>query len=42
MLPDEVGRQRPDVLFKMLDKLNEEEEPDYESMPEHMKMFYGY
>ncbi|MBQ8301327.1 MAG: hypothetical protein IJX57_05125 [Clostridia bacterium] len=38
LLPDEVGRQNPWVLFTMLDGLGEEE-TDYSN--EHLKMFYG-
>lgn len=38
ILPDEVGRQNPWVLFKMLDGLNEDTE-DYDN--EHLRMFYG-
>lgn len=37
-LPDEVGRQNPCVLFKMLDGLNGER-VEYDN--EHLKMFYG-
>ena len=37
ILPDEVGRQNPWVLFKMLDGLNEDTE-DYDN--EHLRMFY--
>lgn len=38
-LPDEVGRQSPYVLFKMLDTLDGEER-DF-SGNEHLRMFYG-
>ena len=42
MPPDEVARQSPRLLFCMLEGLKEDEEPDYESMSNEMKMFYGY
>ena len=38
ILPDEVGRQNPWVMFKMLDGLNEDTE-NYDN--EHLRMFYG-
>ena len=38
ILPDEVGRQNPWVLVKMLDGLNEDT-VDYDN--EHLRMFYG-
>lgn len=38
LLPDEVGRQNPIVLFRMLDGLNEDEG---EYTDEHLRMFYG-
>lgn len=42
MPPDVVSRQRPKLLLSMLAGLAEDDEPDYENMPEHLKMFYGY
>lgn len=38
ILPDEIGRQNPWVLFRMLDGL-ESENGVYEN--EHLRMFYG-
>ncbi len=38
LLPDEVGRQNPWVLFTLLDSL--EEGTDFADS-EHLKMFYG-
>lgn len=38
MLPDEVGRQNPWVLMKLLDSLGDETE---EYTNEHLRMFYG-
>lgn len=38
LLPDEVGRQNPWVLFRMLDGLGED---TAEYTNEHLKMFYG-
>lgn len=38
ILPDEVGRQNPWVLMKMLDGLGEDDE---EYTDEHLRMFYG-
>jgi hypothetical protein len=38
LLPDEVGRQNPWVLFRMLDAM---EEDDKEYTNEHLRMFYG-
>lgn len=38
LLPDEVGRQNPFVLFRMLDGLGEDGE-EYKN--EHLRMFYG-
>ncbi len=41
LMPDEVGRQNPWVLFRLLDSLNETAE-DYDySDNEHLMMFYG-
>lgn len=41
-MPDEIGRQNPKVLFEMLDSLEENnEEIDYDELPEHLRMFYG-
>lgn len=40
-MPDEVGRQNPWVLFKLLDGIEEDEE-DYDYIDnEHLLMFYG-
>lgn len=39
MLPDEVGRQRPYMLFTMLDDL--EEEAEYTGGNAYLDMFYG-
>nr|DAZ26030.1 MAG TPA: hypothetical protein [Caudoviricetes sp.] len=43
LLPDEVGRQSPFVLFNMLDSLSEEQAPEqeYEGDDPYLKMFYG-
>lgn len=38
LLPDEVGRQNPWVLFRLLDSLEGGAE---EYTDEHLKMFYG-
>lgn len=38
LLPDEVGRQNPWVLFRLLDGLGDDGE-EYDN--EHLKMFYG-
>ncbi len=38
MLPDEVGRQNPWVLMKLLDGLGDGTE---EYTNEHLRMFYG-
>ena len=41
-LPDEIGRQSPFVLFKMLDDLGEEDTEDEEVMDDpRYRMFYG-
>ncbi len=39
MLPDEVGRQRPYMLFAMLDDIEEDEE--YTGGDPYLDMFYG-
>lgn len=40
LLPDEVGRQNPWILFKMLDNVSSS--PDKpENGNEYIKMFYG-
>lgn len=42
MLPDEVGRQNPWVLFRLLDGLEEDADfSEIEYNNEHLKMFYG-
>ncbi len=38
LLPDEVGRQNPWVLFRLLDGLGDSTE---EYTDEHLRMFYG-
>lgn len=38
LLPDQVGRQNPIVLFKLLDSMGGEQT---EYANEHLKMFYG-
>lgn len=39
LLPDEVGRQNPWVLFRMLDAMDEDTEEEYSN--EYLRMFYG-
>lgn len=42
LLPDEVGRQNPWVLFRLLDSLEEDADfSEIEGNNEHLKMFYG-
>lgn len=42
LLPDEVGRQNPWVLFRLLDGLEEDADfSEIEGNNEHLKMFYG-
>lgn len=43
ILPDELGKQSPFVLFAMLRQLTEddEEEDDRPQMSGHLRMFYG-
>lgn len=41
-MPDEVSRQCPEDLFRLLDMLNEENEPMApEDVPQEWKFFYG-
>lgn len=41
LLPDEVGRQNPWVLFRLLDSLDDDTD-DYDySDNQHLMMFYG-
>ncbi len=39
LLPDEVGRQNPWVMFRMLDAMEDDTEKEYKN--EHLRMFYG-
>ncbi|MCC8169721.1 MAG: hypothetical protein LIO59_05075 [Oscillospiraceae bacterium] len=41
ILPDEVGRQNPWMLFKLLDSLEEQTDDFDYSNNEHLMMFYG-
>ena len=41
LLPDEVGRQNPYILFKMLDSLTEAKEQFDAKGNKHLEMFYG-
>lgn len=40
LLPDEVGRQRPQALFDMLDTLSDGAQADIDG-DEYLQMFYG-
>lgn len=41
LLPDEVAKQSPKLLFEVIGGLNEDEETDIENVPEKFKAFYG-
>ena len=41
LLPDEVGRQNPWVLMKLLDSLGEDAEDAGEPAGDYLNMFYG-
>ena len=42
LLPDEVGRQKPKVLFELIDSLSEDDEQEeYTGNDPYLKMFYG-
>lgn len=42
LLPDEVGRQNPWVLFRLLDALEQDADlPEEEYSNGHLRMFYG-
>ena len=41
LLPDEVGRQNPWVLMKLLDSLGEDAEETGENANDYLNMFYG-
>ena len=41
LLPDEVGRQNPWVLMKLLDSLGEDAEDLGERADDYLNMFYG-
>ena len=41
ILPGEVAKQSPFILFRMLDDLNSQDEDCGENMSEYEKMFYG-
>lgn len=43
LLPDEVGKQNPFMLFRLLDDLERADEQlsSEGEMNEHLKMFYG-
>ena len=41
IMPGEVAKQIPFILFKMLDDLSSQNEDYGENMSEHEKMFYG-
>lgn len=38
LLPDEIGRQNPWVMMKLLDSIGNDTEEEYN---DHLKMFYG-
>lgn len=40
-MPDELARQSPVLLFKMLDTLSEDSTEEYTGDNEYLKMFYG-
>lgn len=40
LLPDAVARQRPGLMFEMLDGLDKNE-ADEEDIPDKLKWFYG-
>lgn len=41
LLPDEVGRQNPWILFKMIDSLADSEKEIDTGENEYLDMFYG-
>lgn len=41
ILPDEIGKQSPFVLFTMLHELMNDDEDDHPKMSGHLRMFYG-
>ena len=41
ILPDELGRQNPFVLFDMLQQLSQDDNDDRSQMSGHLRMFYG-
>lgn len=41
ILPDILARQRPLVLFDMLDKFGQENEPSMDNVPDDLKWMYG-
>ncbi len=41
LLPDEVGRQNPWVLMKLLDSLGADAEETGERADDYLNMFYG-
>ena len=40
LLPDQIGKQNPWALFKMLDALDANNETDFDG-DEYLQMFYG-